>query len=160
MTTPRPWWASDGPTDPASDQDPVDLHRAARRGMPPPTGSEPPSGRSGSAAGPDDGSHAVPPGAPRDPLAEVCGVCPICIAARVVGETRPELLEHLAEAGRHLGAAVRSLLDPGVGSRDAGPAAQGSSDGASADGPCSETRVSEARVSDRLRRIDLDRPPS
>lgn len=42
---------------------------------------------------------------------ELCGVCPLCTLARTLEETRPELLEHLTEAARHLAAAARSLLD-------------------------------------------------
>lgn len=38
-------------------------------------------------------------------------MCPLCTLARALEETRPELLDHLTEAARHLAAAARSLLD-------------------------------------------------
>lgn len=142
MSGSRPWWASDGPVDGGVDpgQDPLDVHRAARRGEdriaegsdpPPPSGSGEPSGSDhgsgwGHAPGSDHGSGTIPP------EAGVCGICPVCIAARIVGESHPELLAHLVEAGRHLTAAVRTFLEP------ADRSGHGPED------------------SDRVRRIDLD----
>jgi hypothetical protein len=43
---------------------------------------------------------------------DVCGVCPICIGLRALGESRPELVAHLTEAARHLAAAVRAVVEP------------------------------------------------
>lgn len=86
----RPWWASDGPVGDGADptEDPLERHRQARRGEP---------AAEDAAAGGD--------------AADVCGVCPICTGLRVLGETRPDLLNHLTEASRHVAAAVRDLLD-------------------------------------------------
>lgn len=41
---------------------------------------------------------------------EICGVCPVCSAARALDGARPELLEHLSEAARHLAAALRVMV--------------------------------------------------
>lgn len=56
--------------------------------------------------------HADRDHADRDHVGEVCGVCPLCTLARSLGETRPELLGHLAQAAHHLSAAVRTLVEP------------------------------------------------
>ncbi len=42
---------------------------------------------------------------------EVCQVCPICAFLRVVGETRPEVVEHLVEATHHLTLAAKAVVD-------------------------------------------------
>jgi hypothetical protein len=97
------------------------------------TGGRASSGRAG-----DDGSHgeAGPPGGRDVPPAtegtpgtadgedrgadreadrgeehrvDACGICPICVGLRALGETRPELVGHLAEAARHVALAARSL---------------------------------------------------
>jgi hypothetical protein len=144
----RPWWASDledGVADAAPPRDPLEAHRAARRGAHPsddtaagwdddlaagwdladlfgsPSGGGAPSG----AGTPDDAATddrvrdpragGRGPTAADDPAAahgpDVCGVCPICVALRALGESRPQLLEHLTEAARHLTAAVRNLVE-------------------------------------------------
>lgn len=61
----------------------------------------------------DDGSsERVPPHEHRaDADAAVCQVCPICALLRVVDEVRPEVLDHLTEAGRHLTLAAKAFLD-------------------------------------------------
>jgi len=124
MSASRPWWASEGPVDGGVDpaEDPLVAHRSARRGggEPDPT-VDPDTGghdaaedeasgptQPGSAAGPTQPGSAA---GPTQPGSEICGVCPVCIAARMLGETRPELLAHLTEAGRHLSAALSSLLE-------------------------------------------------
>lgn len=132
---PLPWWASSGPVDGGvdPDQDPLEAHRAARRGHPP-----------GDDAGADDvpyGAHE--PGADTDGeedprrtqdhatghADDICGVCPICVTARLLGETRPELLAHLGEAARHLAAAARVLLEPETSGDDAHPRHERPADG-------------------------------
>jgi hypothetical protein len=53
---------------------------------------------------------------------DACGVCPICVGLRALGESRPELVGHLAEAARHVALAARSLADrPARTSRDEEP---------------------------------------
>jgi hypothetical protein len=94
---PAPWWATDPGAPDGHEPDPLEAHRAARRGADP--GSGPAEDRSG--AGADD-EHRP----------DICGVCPVCLGARMLGETRPELLEHLTEAARHLAAALRAVVDP------------------------------------------------
>ena len=115
MSASRPWWASEGPVDGGVDpaEDPLVAHRSARRGggEPDPT-VDPDTG--GHDAAEDEASGPTQPGSaagPTQPGSEICGVCPVCIAARMLGETRPELLAHLTEAGRHLSAALSSLLE-------------------------------------------------
>jgi hypothetical protein len=117
---PRPWWASE--TDPAVPDtvDPVVAHRAARRGGVP---KEDPAtwwhgdvpAEHGRASDPHGQTRTDQPGHGPD----VCGVCPLCAALRALGETRPQLVEHLTEAARHLAAAFRSVVDePRAGEAD------------------------------------------
>lgn len=54
----------------------------------------------------EDGDDPPPPHTP-----EVCGICPVCVGLRALGESRPELVGHLAAAARHLAAAVRTMAD-------------------------------------------------
>jgi hypothetical protein len=109
---PRPWWASEADAAASDPVDPVDAHRAARRGGFPTEdpaawwdGQAPPEG--GPAGEAHDRARADQPGHGPD----VCGVCPLCAALRALGETRPQLVEHLTEAARHLAAAFRSVVD-------------------------------------------------
>jgi hypothetical protein len=110
--TSRPWWASDGAAAPGDDDvDPVDAHRAARRGA---------SGPAGEWDVPVD-DDGPPSAAAHGP--DVCGICPFCVALRALGESRPQLVEHLSEAARHLSAALRSVLEdpPRPGGREERP---------------------------------------
>lgn len=99
----HPWWASADPTVDGlvDDQDPVTAYRTAKRA----TSEPPPPDDPGGASGRWDHDH----GPPHDPA--VCGWCPICVGLRRLGDQHPEVLEHVAEATRHLSAAVRALLD-------------------------------------------------
>lgn len=149
--TSRPWWASDDPSALLDDADPIEAFRAARRngeaaeqGARPQrhggSGSRP--GAAGRDADPDPGvGEEAGPAAGGEPVEgsaaphrpELCGICPLCSLARSLEETRPELIEHLTEAARHLAAAARALMEP------------------PGDGP------GPAPAADRLQRIDLDR---
>jgi hypothetical protein len=145
---PRPWWASDGDATTTEPIDPVEAHRAARRGNPgdrdrdpaawwdlPPVDEQSPADEPPPA---DQRTADDPPPATHGP--DVCGVCPICHVLRSLGESRPQLVEHLTEAARHLAAAVRDVLeDP---PRPRGP--RGGSGGGHDEGPRD------------LERIDLD----
>ena len=112
----QPWWAS---TDAGrtTTEDPVEAHRAARRGSGAPGGD--PTGPADDpvdpGAGADRGATGErspgSPGSPSGHAEAVCGVCPICVLARTLGDTHPELLGHLTEAARHLAAAARSMLE-------------------------------------------------
>lgn len=122
-------------------EDPVVAHRAARRGWIDPSapggnrrdrgdgprdsasdvsddasheGRDPQDGHDPAEHDPAEHDHADGDEADsaREHAAEVCGVCPLCILARSIGESRPELLGHLAEAARHLSAAVRTVVEP------------------------------------------------
>jgi hypothetical protein len=153
-TEPRPWWASDGPEregDPTVD--PVTAHRAARRRTGPAqswtSAHDAPDAIAGDrvSAGPvadgpgpggaqeqsDDPQQARTAAGPTGHDPDVCGACPLCAVARALGETRPELVDHLAEAARHLLAAFRTFVD------------------AARDGPEAPRRSDE-----RVRRIDID----
>jgi hypothetical protein len=64
------------------------------------------------------------PGPDADHRVDACGVCPICVGLRALGDSRSDLVGHLAEAARHLAAAVRSAVeattprtDPGADAR-------------------------------------------
>ncbi len=157
------WASDDRGAPDEGDLGPVEAHRAARLGErrvpggPGGTsGSDEPAGSgagstgqgaSGDAAfggeshhgdGPTSGQDERRRGSVDDPspaghAAEICGVCPICMLARAVGESNPELLGHLAQAARHLAAAARTLLEPSA--------------------PPAEP---EDRPRDRVQRIDLD----
>ncbi len=154
----RPWWASDPVADEVDRSvDPIEAHRAARRAWlgpnAPTSGPDAACGDPGGASdgprtaggpgGASDGPRAAdgPGGAadgprgtanePVDHAAQICGVCPVCVLARTVGESRPELLGHLAEAARHLSAAARSFLEP--------HAATGVAEAGSADDPTAAT---------------------
>ncbi|MEX2549443.1 MAG: hypothetical protein WD638_04390 [Nitriliruptoraceae bacterium] len=102
--TPRPWWASEDAVVDLDDVDPVDAFRQARR-----------SGRSAEDPedpdDPDDRDAAPGGGGPSEHDPAFCGVCPLCTLARTLEDTRPELLEHLTQAARHLASAVRVLLE-------------------------------------------------
>lgn len=212
--TERPWWATDedaAGVDPDPDVDPLEAHRAARRGerigddgapgsaaghTPADDGTEPASSRR---APIDDGSWWVPateavtrlardlaasataspphglldeeraaagtdeptrsasegpadarPGGGGDGggghRIDACGVCPICVGLRALGEARPDLVGHLAEAARQLALAVRTVVDA------AAPDDQPS--GASPSG--ARRTGGRDRRGDDLHRIDLD----
>lgn len=85
----RPWWASDGPD-----------------------GGPDPDGDGAGGRGAADDARDIPPhrhgaDAPHD----VCQVCPICAVLRAVDDVRPELVEHLSEAARHLTLAAKAFID-------------------------------------------------
>ena len=169
----RPWWASE-PVDGDVDRsvDPVEAHRAARRGWLDPNAPDGPYNATtadhrqwgapdGDRDAPDPSRHVGgpapggdpdgddpnggdpnggdpngddPAGADRGPAdhaEQICGVCPVCVLARTVGESRPELLGHLTEAARHLSAAARSFLEPPAAPRwPAGNSVDGAAAGA------------------------------
>jgi hypothetical protein len=109
---PRPWWASGADAPVPGPVDPIDAHRAARRGGFPT--EEPAAGRDGGdhrEHGPVGGAHDRPRADQPGHGPDLCGVCPLCAALRALGETRPQLVEHLTEAARHLAAAFRSFVD-------------------------------------------------
>jgi hypothetical protein len=216
----RPWWATDGDDAPDDPTDPMEAHRAARRGAATPDDGEPHHAAdpgdpredvedgAGSRTRPvDDGSWWVPateavtrlardlaaspprglldddghrrdatdaaaeegtswtdagsrPGAgPRDGSGgggghriDACGVCPICVGLRALGEARPDLVGHLAEAARQLALAVRTVVDATAPADEAG-------DPDGAPGPSGRSgRGGDRRRPARedLRRIDLD----
>ena len=124
----HPWWASEGGTHGLEDVDPVEAFRAARRPTEPPSGGTGGGDREQERAGWDPADEDPTPRAHRP---ELCGICPLCTLARSLEETRPELLDHLTEAARHLAAAARALLEqpptprqaPDGGSAQSGEAA-------------------------------------
>ncbi len=131
--TPRPWWASPDAAGPLDDLDPIEAFRTARRSSADADdGARPQADDGADASGHDAAADAAVPSTSHRP--ELCGICPLCSLARTLEETRPELVEHLTEAARHLAAAARALMEP----PDAGPQAA-------------------RRPSDRLQRIDLER---
>lgn len=107
----RPWWASDGPPDDPDPAEMLERLRSARRGQQADPTSSPTA--ASEALAPTDAPWSD--GAPSDDDGaqhlETCGICPVCSSLRLLQETRPDLVEHLAEAARHLAAAARSLLD-------------------------------------------------
>jgi hypothetical protein len=75
---------------------------------------------------------------------DACGVCPICVGLRAIGEARPDLVVHLAEAARQLALAVRTVVDAAAPDGEAG-----------AD-PGTGRRASRRRAPEDLHHIDLD----
>lgn len=93
----EPWWASGaGPGDGLHDEDPLDRHRAGRRGT-------------------SDGR--APREDPVDAHADgrVCHACPVCITLRALESSRPEVVGHLADALHHLSLAARAFMEAQVG---------------------------------------------
>lgn len=74
-----------------------------------------------------------------------CLACPICVVLQAVAEARPEVLGHVAAAGRELALAVQALL--GVQPPDRPAADDRPADDRPADRPVerSEDRTAEAR---------------
>jgi hypothetical protein len=205
----RPWWATDGDVVDGPDEDPVDAHRAARRGEAPedeaaadgpsrddgtwwvpateamtrlardlagaaaeraagtggagaagaPPGAGTGAGEGGSGASAPGEGGAAPAGTSTAGSAagggdgegpgqvhriDACGVCPICVGLRAIGDVRPDLVVHLAEAARQLALAVRTVVDA------AAPDAEAAGSGAPARG---STRRAG---SEEMHRIDLD----
>ncbi|MEX1178850.1 MAG: hypothetical protein WEB09_10345 [Nitriliruptor sp.] len=102
-----------------------------------PTGG---AGEGGSAPGSEGRDGGEGPGGHR---IDACGVCPICVGLRALGDARPDLVVHLAEATRHLALAVRTVVDAATDGRD--PAGRG---------PGAPGRRAAQR--DGLEHIDLD----
>lgn len=220
----RPWWATDEGATPDADEDPLEAHRAARRGVHPAEDGAPaaPTAGAGDAragageasangrehaddgswwvpateamsrlarelgasvsasagagdAGPTRGRGQDPTGTAGDPAGgdpaggdpvggdpaggdpaggggggdgghriDACGVCPICVGLRAIGDARPDLVGHLAEAARQLALAVRTVVDA------AAP------DGEAASERGAGQRPTSRRTADDLHRIDLD----
>ncbi len=72
----------------------------------------------GAPPGPDEGADpadgAGPPWAPRISTdALECQLCPLCRLIAIARGTRPEVIEHLADATASLAAAIRELLAAG-----------------------------------------------
>jgi hypothetical protein len=113
----KPWWASGGPAGGGIDRevDPIEAHRSARRGGERPIGGsdadEPFEASTGPAPARDRATGS-------DHAPDVCGVCPICIGLRMLGEVRPDLVTHLTEAARHLTAAARTLFEAAAAEQD------------------------------------------
>lgn len=134
-----PWWSS-GAEDLDDATDPFEAHRSARaggddrggedrdrawdvpwedwddRGPPPPGGAQ--------RSTVDDAFEAVQAlarfvaarrggrsGIRPHPRDQTCRACPWCIAMRSLGDARPEVVDHLDEALRHLVAAARAWVD-------------------------------------------------
>lgn len=113
-----PWWAGEGGQ--GADPTVVPLDAATRSASPADDTGAAASQRAApeadhhgdEAPGPTD-EHADDASAPRtaEHRPELCGVCPICTGFRLLEEVRPELAHHLAEATRHLAAALRDLAE-------------------------------------------------
>lgn len=108
----RPWWSSGSATDERVEPGPAaeDRERRAeervRREAAVGTNGD---GRDRTG---DAHEHSAAHGAA---AGEVCAVCPICTALRLVGEVRPDLLVHLTEAARHLTLAAKTIIDAQAG---------------------------------------------
>lgn len=136
-TADRPWWASDDDRL-TPDVDPVEAHRRARR--PAPSDDRPQPGSSDPPCASDAPDEADAAEATEHGI-DACGVCPICVGLRALGDARPDLVVHLAEAARHLALAVRTVVD----------AATDGSNAAAEGGPARHQPRSEG-----LQRIDVD----
>lgn len=92
------------PDDPAGEPGDADGRAAVGDRAPDDRGAEEPSGSGGPGRG-----HRI----------DACGVCPICVGLRALGEARPELVGHLTEAARHLALAVRTVVDASASADEA-----------------------------------------
>ena len=159
----RPWWASTDPQTEGLDteEDPIEVLRAARRPDAEHGGPDVDSSRSDAdgsrsnangsrsdAAGGEPHTDDLPSAADSPHTSEICGVCPLCVgwrflqehhpdvvdhlaaAGRHLADAQPEVAEHLGAAGRHLTAAFRKLIDE---RGESGP--DGGSDRDHRDGP-------------------------
>lgn len=135
----RPWWASEQGGEPRAAPGPWhDAPGAAADDVPPwdPPRDPPPAGGDGRPAD-DAGRDWIGDAASvlggvareaarraqdlsgagdRDDAApthriDTCGICPFCTLLRVVAEARPEVVQHVAEATRHLTLALRAVVD-------------------------------------------------
>lgn len=70
------------------------------------------SDKASAAKQPDIGT-VPPPAGPDEHAAPTCtvGFCPICLAVTAMQPMRPEVLEHLLNAGREFLLAAKSVLD-------------------------------------------------
>ena len=84
------------------------------------------------------------------PHLDVCGVCPVCVGIRALGTQHPELVGHLAEAGRHLAAAVRGFVDAAAAAGAGRPTGAGGWDAADDHAP------ERAPAGDGLHAISLE----
>lgn len=125
--TERPWWASGAGG--LGEDDPERAHRAGRRGEFDPLGdaarrfAEHVADWSADQAAPPADDDAGPGGDPDPDAATVfrtCGVCPVCSVIRLVGEVRPEVVDHLAAASRHLTLALKAVVDAQAARMDGG----------------------------------------
>lgn len=58
------------------------------------------------------GARAEDPGSRRGPGHDpACRSCPVCLLTRSLGDARPEVVEHLEQAARHLVLAARAWVD-------------------------------------------------
>lgn len=89
----RPWWSS-------AAGDPRERERRAGAGGDREFGSAGPSA-GGVAGGPQATSHDH----------EHCRACPICSFLEALDDSRPEVVEHLTEAARHLTLAAKTFID-------------------------------------------------
>lgn len=131
-----PWWSS-GAEDLDDTTDPFEAHRSARSGGDDPSRDRawdvpwedwddrdppPPNGAQRSTV--DDAFEAVQAlarfvasrrggrsGVRPHPRDQTCRACPWCIAMRSLGDVRPEVVDHLDEALRHLVAAARAWVE-------------------------------------------------
>ena len=130
----EPWWAS-GADDLAEDVDPFEAHRRAREhahdaGREDAGHHDDPASGGGGRWGIEDGVEALaalaraaarragtggPRTEPRGGRARVhdpaCRSCPVCTLTRSLGDARPEVVEHLEQAARHLVLAARAWVD-------------------------------------------------
>lgn len=166
----QPWWASATEVEHLDAVDPVEAFRASRRptgwrpegastdeersdglGDPPQEPGQEPTSRYRAAAAPDDepANPGAQPHTEGHHRPELCGICPLCTLARTLEETRPELLEHLTEAARHLSAAARAFLEP--------PPPSGRAEGDTDDPTAQGARP--RRTGSGVERIALDQDP-
>lgn len=57
------------------------------------------------------GQRAAPTGPPPHRHGEPCQICPICSFLRLVEGVRPDVVDHLTEAARHLTLAAKAVID-------------------------------------------------
>lgn len=133
-----PWWASGAERPVDDDRSPPSPNRPGA-GHGPGSGAGPGShsgrgfrsgsdtGRTGQRHG-EDGGHrqgSGPGGASRPhrhATDAACQICPVCSLLRTLDEVRPEVVEHMSEAARHLTLAAKTFIDEQAAGYDTGSA--------------------------------------
>lgn len=83
-----------------------------------------------------------------------CVLCPICVLLQALSTSRPEVMEHLAAAGRELGLALQAIVDGHAGAGQEGATDEGGGRGRARGGE--QRRDDGAERGEGLERIEVE----